>query len=196
MPQHDHRRIGQPKLRGGQHPAMARDQLAVVGNQARHGPAELRHASSDLRDLVRAMRLRVFCIGLELGQRPGLDRVRGKAQGHAGRFASIGWTPDTGNQPGLREGSSGHRTRPVPRVCFVVFFSGSRVDACAGWLPKKPALSLAILRASPARIRKWPRRNQEFSGLADWTPAGSLSGPRGPAARAVPRAPLPSISLF
>jgi len=34
-----------------------------------------------------------------------------------------------------------------------------------GWLPKKMALSLAILRASPASIRKSPGRNQEFNEI-------------------------------
>jgi hypothetical protein len=33
---------------------MARDQLAVVRDQAGHGPAELRHAGGDLRNLVEA----------------------------------------------------------------------------------------------------------------------------------------------
>jgi hypothetical protein len=94
MPEHDHRGLGQPELRGGQHATMARDQLTVVGNQARHGPAELGHARGDLRDLIRAMRLRVLRVGLEPGQRPHLDRVRGKAQGHSVRLNRV----DSGHQ--------------------------------------------------------------------------------------------------
>jgi len=38
----DHRYVGQPQHDGGQHPAVPGDQLAIVGHQARHGPAELR----------------------------------------------------------------------------------------------------------------------------------------------------------
>ena len=66
MPENDHRRFGQPELRGGQHAPVACDQLTVLSYEARHGPSELRHAGGDLRDLVRAMRLRVLRVGLEV----------------------------------------------------------------------------------------------------------------------------------
>ena len=132
MTQHNHRRFRQPELRSSQHPAMACDQFAVVRNQAGNGPAELRHAGCDLRDLIHAVRLRVFRIRLELGQRPGLDCVRGKAQGHAGRFALmmwIPWTPDTGSQPGLRKGSSGRRGVRLQEF-VLLWFSGE-----CRWMP-------------------------------------------------------------
>ena len=66
MAQHNDRCLSQPKLRGGQHPAVAGDQLAVVRDQTGNHPAELGHAGGDLRDLIRAVQLRVFRIRLEL----------------------------------------------------------------------------------------------------------------------------------
>ena len=42
MSQHDHRGLGQPELRRRQDPTVARDQLSVICDEARHGPAELR----------------------------------------------------------------------------------------------------------------------------------------------------------
>ena len=60
---------------------------------------------------------------------------------------------------------------------------GARVAPASGWLPKNPALSLAMSRAWPASIRKRPGRNQDIKGLAVWTLTGPLAGPRKPAAR-------------
>jgi hypothetical protein len=62
-----------------------------------------------------------------------------------------------------------------------------------GWLPKKSALSLTILRASPAPIGLSPRRTRKVSGLAAWPPSGPLVGPRAPAPRVVPPRPLASM---
>jgi hypothetical protein len=84
MAQHDHRRLGQPELRGGQDASVARDQLAVVTDEAGHGPAELGHAGGDLRDLVGPVQLRVLRVGLEPRKRPGLDPLGGEGEGHAG----------------------------------------------------------------------------------------------------------------
>ena len=72
---------------------------------------------------------------------PGLrfDRMLGRSglvRRMGQRFASIGWTPDTSSPPGLHEGSSGRRTYPMPKVCFVVVFSRLRVDARWGGFPK------------------------------------------------------------
>jgi hypothetical protein len=60
MAEPDHRDLGQPEHGGRQHPAVPGDQLAVVGHHAGHGPAELRHAGGDLRDLVVAVHLGVL----------------------------------------------------------------------------------------------------------------------------------------
>lgn len=96
---------------------------------------------------------------------------------------------------------------PMASVCWS--FSSSAGLRIPGWLPKKSALSLAILRAAPSRIRKCPERNQKLPGQAmdpRWTPAripGSTGKPvtgRGRWAlqaeghRAYPRAagPVPS----
>lgn len=69
----DHWHILQPQHRGGQHPAMPRDQLAIVGHHAGHGPAELRHAGGDLRDLVGAVDLCVSGIWAQPVERLSLD---------------------------------------------------------------------------------------------------------------------------
>ena len=83
VPKHDHRRFGQPQLRGRQHATMPRDQLAVLGHKAGHRPAELGHAGGDLGDLIRAMGLGVAGIGLQARERPLLDTLQGEAEGHA-----------------------------------------------------------------------------------------------------------------
>ena len=75
MPEHDHRRLGQPELRRGQHAPVACYQFAVLADEAGHGPAELGHAGGDLRDLVCAMHLRVFRVRLQAGNWPGFDPV-------------------------------------------------------------------------------------------------------------------------
>ena len=82
MPEHDDRRFGQPELRGGQHAPVPGDQFPVLANEAGHGPAELGHTRGDLRDLVRAVHLRVFRVGLEARKRPGLDPLGGEGEGH------------------------------------------------------------------------------------------------------------------
>jgi hypothetical protein len=62
---HDYRRLGQPELRRGHDAAVASDHLAVIGDEHRHGPAELGDARGDPRDLVRPVRLRVLRVGAE-----------------------------------------------------------------------------------------------------------------------------------
>ncbi|KNX39877.1 hypothetical protein ROTO_35770 [Roseovarius tolerans] len=97
VPEHDHRRLGQPKLRRGQHPPVAGDQLAVLAHEARHGPAELGHAGSELRDLVGPVLLRVLRVRLQARKRPVLDPLRGEAQRHAysclWHWGRRDWTP-------------------------------------------------------------------------------------------------------
>ena len=95
------------------HPAMARDQLPVLTDEAGHGPTELGHAGGDLGDLVGPVHLRVLGVGLELGQRPGFDPLGGEAQRH-GRVVSdvmvdAGRIPDTGCGAGPHAGSGGVR---------------------------------------------------------------------------------------
>ncbi len=167
MPEHDHRRLGEPELRRREHPAVARDQFAVLADEAGHGPTELGHAGGDLRDLVCAMRLRVLRVGLEARQRPGLDRVRGEAQRHGGQGSSVGWMPVAS---GLRMPCwTPHGVQRLPAVSgrkasVHWFLRGARVAPASGWLPKNPALSLAMSRASPASIRISPGRNRKLPG--------------------------------
>lgn len=82
MAEPDHRHLGQPEHRGRKHPAMARDQLAVVGNHAGHGPAELGHAGSNFGHLVVAMNLGIAGIGAQPGNRPGLYLARREDEVH------------------------------------------------------------------------------------------------------------------
>jgi len=116
MAQHDHRRLGQPQLRRGEHPAMARDQLAVLGHETGHGPAELGHAGGKLCDLVRAVLLGVAGIGLQTRKRPLLNPLGGEGEGHAGFPGSewhLGPTAPGFTLPGERQG-----TRIVERMAL------------------------------------------------------------------------------
>jgi hypothetical protein len=99
--------------------------------------------------------------------------------GKVPRSGGCRWFPDSGCRAGLHSGvrSEGQRS---------LVFARGQVDPASGWLPKNPALSLAMSRASPASIRMSPGRNQELNGLAHWTPAGPFAGPRKPAARRLP----------
>ena len=136
MPEHDHRRLGQPELRRGQHPAVTRDQLAVLGHEAGHGPAELGHAGGELRDLVGAVHLRVLRVGLQALERPLLDPLRSEAQRHGGRGSSVEWmpvasglrmpvwTPRRVQQPPVLSGQNGSR---LFRLARDAFGSGFRV---------------------------------------------------------------------
>ncbi len=72
----DHRHLGQPEHGGGRHPAVPRDQLAVVGHHAGDDPAELGHAGGDLRHLVVAMHLGIAGIGAQPGSRPSFSLAR------------------------------------------------------------------------------------------------------------------------
>ena len=58
------------------------DQFAIVGHHAGHGPAELRHAGSDLRHLVVAVHLGIAGIGAQPVDRPGLDLARREDEVH------------------------------------------------------------------------------------------------------------------
>ena len=59
----DHRYILQTQHGGGQHPAVAGNQFAIVCDHAGNGPAEFRHAGGDFRHLIRAVDLGVLRIG-------------------------------------------------------------------------------------------------------------------------------------
>ncbi len=97
MVEHDHRRLGQAELGGGEDAAVAGDHLAVASDQHRIGPAELRHRRGDLRDLVRPVGLRVPGIGLQALERPMLDALRSEAQGHGSAPWGRGtWIPGGG----------------------------------------------------------------------------------------------------
>src|SRR5690606_10644018 len=92
-----------------QHSAVPRDQFAVVGHHAGHGPTELGHAGSDLGHLVVAMRLGIAGIGAQPGNRPRLylarreDEVHGMGLGMWGRV----------NEKRPREGSSGRNSSMI-----------------------------------------------------------------------------------
>lgn len=90
MAEHDGRHLGQPKLPGRRHTAMAGDDAVLFVDQHRIGKAELADRRRDLRDLLLAMGAGVARVGNEitglaigdlqpgafrqgLGQRPGLD---------------------------------------------------------------------------------------------------------------------------
>ena len=148
LTQHDDRRFGQPQLRRGQHPAMARDQLAVLGNKAGHRPAELGHAGSNLCDLVSTMGLGVAGIGLQARELPMLDALRSEAEGHAGFPVAgwawlAGWTPDvesTLDFTGFRLDSGVQGIHPGVHQtshCYCVVICGSGVDSTRGGFPKK-----------------------------------------------------------
>ena len=91
MAKPDDRGLGQAKRPSGQHTPVAGDQLAVVCHQARHSPAELGHAGSDLRNLGLAMDLCVLGIGAQLFDRPDLNLARRKDKIHGtGRSLAAG----------------------------------------------------------------------------------------------------------
>ena len=68
---------------------LARDQLAVVGHHAGHGPAELRHAGGDLCHLVLPVHLGIARIGAQPVDRPGSNLARCEDEVH-GRLSSVG----------------------------------------------------------------------------------------------------------
>ena len=109
MAEPDHRHLGQPEHRGRKHPAMARDQLAVVGNHAGHGPAELGHAGSNFGHLVVAMNLGIAGIGAQPGNRPGLYLARREDEVHGMGLGIWG----TENEKRPRGGSSGRNSSMI-----------------------------------------------------------------------------------
>ena|GEM_PF-3285938 len=82
------------------------------------------------------------------------------------------WTP-CGVQRARR--ASGHQAR------VRWWFLGIGVDPDTGWLPKNPALSLAIHRASPASIRFPPGRTRELVCSGDVDVNGHRSITKGSA---------------
>ena len=148
MPQHDHRRFGQPELRRRQHPAVACDQLAVLGHKAGHRPAKLGHAGGDVRDLIGPLGHGVAGIGLQARERPMLDALRGEAKGHAG-FPVAGWAwlprwtsevESTLDFTGFRLDSGVQGIHPgihQTSNCYCVVICGSGVDSDWGGLPRK-----------------------------------------------------------
>ena len=69
-------------MAAARHPAMSRDQLAIIGHHAWHSPAELRHAGGDFRHLVRAVDFGIAGIGAQPVERPSLDLARCEDQVH------------------------------------------------------------------------------------------------------------------
>ena len=83
MAQHDDRRLCQPQLGRGQDATMARNQLAVGGDEAGHCPAKLGHTGGDLCHLVGVMGLGIAGIGAKTGQRPVFDPAGQEGRVHA-----------------------------------------------------------------------------------------------------------------
>ena len=135
--EHDHRRLGQPELRGRQDAAVPGDHLAVARHQHRHRPAELRHRARDLRDLVRPVRLGVPRIGLQALERPSLDALRSEAQGHVGsscrrRRGGFRGVDSALDSTGPRWTPSGSRRKPPPEGSKALFYwqiSGEPLDS-------------------------------------------------------------------
>ena len=88
---------------------MARDQFAIVGHHAGHGPAELGHAGGDLRHLLVAMDLGIAGIGAQPGNRPGFDLARREHEVHGAGLGMWG----TGNEKRPRGDSSGRNSSMV-----------------------------------------------------------------------------------
>ena len=86
---------------------MARDQFAIFGHHARHGPAELGHAGGDLRHLVVAVHLGIVGIGAQPSNRPGFNLARREDEVHAVAFgAGQGGQSDARDQIGQRRDQS------------------------------------------------------------------------------------------
>ena len=92
-------------------------------DEAGHGPTELGHAGGDLRDLIRAMRLGVLRVGLELlpaatsRSRPGRSSASWRTW-----FPSrldTRWLLDSGRRAGLHAGSSGQQCVRQKGLCLL-----------------------------------------------------------------------------
>ena len=109
MAEPDHRHLGQPEHGRGQHPAMARDQFAIVSHHAGDGPTELGHAGGDLRHLLVAMHLGIAGIGAQPGNRPSFDLARREDEVHGMGLRM--WR--MGNEKCPRGGSSGRNSSMI-----------------------------------------------------------------------------------
>ena len=122
--------------------------------------------------------------------------------------SSVGWMPVASGlrMPGWTPHGVQRRPAVSGRKARVYWcLRRVRVGPASGWLPKNPALSLAMCRASPASIRFRPERNRKTMAWrigrplgSGWTPVRTLGSttasiPR-PIARVVFHTPLPSIS--
>ena len=74
MREHDHRHVRQSELPGSQHPAVARDDHAVVADQHRIDEAELGDRPRDLRDLIFGVSSGIPRMRDQPVERPALDR--------------------------------------------------------------------------------------------------------------------------
>jgi len=105
--------------------------------------------------------------GLGARQHGSDARRRAGCERHGGQGSSVGWMPMAS---GLRMPCrTPHGVQRLPAVsgrkasvhwCL----RSARVAPASGWLPKKPALTLAKSRASPASIRFRPERNRKTMG--------------------------------
>ena len=152
--EHDHRRLGQPELRGRQDAAVAGDHLAVARHQHRYRPAELRHRPrssrpgrphASWRSAHRASGARAA------SARCAPERSSGSCPVilSGGGADSGGWIPalDSTGPRWTPSGSGGSHPRKGARLCFIGRYQASSWIPDAGWLPKKSRLSLANWRA-------------------------------------------------
>ena len=158
---------------------------------------DARLPTAELRRKHRTMRLRVPGVGLELGQWPHLDPIRGKAQRHHRVIPRIKVDTPGFRTPGSRLDST--RGPAVTRSVqhqgfeFAVFQAGSEGRGFQVASQKSGPVASDVPRFARQHTNM-ARKEPEISGLAGWTPVGPLAGPRKPAARCLLRAPLPSIS--
>jgi hypothetical protein len=103
---------------------MASNQLAIVGNHAGHGPAELGHAGGNLGHLVRAVDLGIAGIGAQPVERPGLDLARREDQVHGWLSRAGGRAEARRAMPETRSGSAmwGKTKAPSKVILRAQFF--------------------------------------------------------------------------
>src|SRR6056297_325072 len=91
--------------------------------------------------------------------------------------------PDTGSQPGPRGESSGHLGCTASRVCYLVVFSGARMDSARGGFPKNRPCRWRNIAPSPPAY-KVSRKEPSIQGVGRldprrtlrWTPEASVAG--------------------
>ena len=127
---------------------------------------------------------RLACAAAIEGRRGGF-----RGWGPAGfRWWPPGWIPT-----GFRSPPGIHLRGPARRL-ILRRFRAIRGGLRPGWTPKNSALSLAILRASPASIRISPGRNRKLAVTGPRPDSGNQRGIYRGLSPAAPERTTPSIS--